>query len=185
MSPPPSPSSDRSLGHPDGSGPSDSALADFSIAEDSEGQTQPFTQPIEEIRGLGGVKDEEGEGVWGYLIGLQGDHQTIVLKDRTACPGKDDGLNIGHGDESRLRDGKDPKVQEEKYEEKKTSTCCTPAGGYLIGRSKECGRCPLHRLRSYDAARADSGSIQTSPSTDRMFPSGTVWSSRKLARTAS
>lgn len=100
--------------------------------------TQPFTQSQHPANGLSHeVEDEEGEGVWGYLLPL--DHKSgdapLVLRKRAACPvPKSNPLKP----DGRQRVGRKAyKKEEEKYEETKKDGIA--AGGYLIGRHPECG----------------------------------------------
>ncbi|KAF2740516.1 lanosterol 14-alpha-demethylase [Polyplosphaeria fusca] len=84
------------------------------------------------------VDDEEGEGVWGYLVPL--DHRsgdTFVLRQRSACPVPASMVGQTTGKDTVSRN--EYKEQEEKYEDKKAQEG-TPAGGYLIGRHPECDR---------------------------------------------
>lgn len=91
------------------------------------------------------VKDEEAEGVWGYLVAI--DHvfgQTLVLRARAACPAPYPSNGFGKGDDRRGRSGsrKVSKnlVKEELDYEKNKRTMGFPGGGYLIGRHPECGK---------------------------------------------
>ena len=84
------------------------------------------------------VKDEEGEGVWGYLIPL--DHNvgdTLVMRRRMACPLPKSRPMKGDGKQKVGK--KTYKKDEEDFEEEKTHKDEVPAGGYLIGRHPECG----------------------------------------------
>jgi len=101
--------------------------------------TQPFSQFIypPENRTYA-VEDEEGEEVWGYLVPMDASAgDVMVLRRRQACPvpqalvGKTDG-------KQRVSKG-EYKGQEEKYENEKQERG-VPAGGYLIGRHRECGK---------------------------------------------
>jgi serine/threonine-protein kinase Chk2 len=101
--------------------------------------TQPFSQFVYPPRSRSyAVEDEEGEGVWGYLVPLDNTTKDVlVLRRRASCPvpgnmvgrttGKD---NVNRGE---YRD------QEEVYEGEKAENGI-PAGGYLIGRHPECDR---------------------------------------------
>lgn len=91
------------------------------------------------------VKDEEAEGVWGYLVPI--DHafgRTLVLRARAACPAPYPSNDFGKGDSrrGRSRSKKNTKnlVEEELDYEKNKRTMGFPAGGYLIGRHPECGK---------------------------------------------
>lgn len=89
------------------------------------------------------VEDEEGEGVWGYLIPL--DHNigdTLVLRRRTACPLPK--ARVGKAEGKQKVSKKTYKKQEEKFEEIKKKDSEVSAGGYLIGRHPECGMSLLH-----------------------------------------
>ena len=85
------------------------------------------------------MKDEEEEGVWGYLIPLDGspqDQKTMVLKQRSACQ-----MPEGKTTKAQSVRSVDPKEytrQEEEYEKSKTRSI--PAGGYILGRHPECGK---------------------------------------------
>lgn len=105
--------------------------------------TQPFSQYLPPPPISYEVEDEEAEGVWGYLIPVDGnldDSKALVLRRRAACPvpqakvGKTTGKNRVAKDEY--------KDQENEYEEDKAEKG-VPAGGYLIGRHPECGRLNL------------------------------------------
>jgi serine/threonine-protein kinase Chk2 len=83
------------------------------------------------------VEDEEGEGVWGYLLPIDacGGTDPLVLRRRTACPVpktkamKSDGKQKVEKDEYTR--------QEAAFEETKQDG--KAASGYLIGRHPECG----------------------------------------------
>jgi serine/threonine-protein kinase Chk2 len=99
--------------------------------------TQPFSQFIPPPPIAYEVEDEEAEGVWGYLVPVDGFTDSLVFRDRTACPVPPAKLGKASGRQ------KVPKKhwvkKEESYEvEKKNSG--VPAGGYLIGRHPECDR---------------------------------------------
>jgi len=82
------------------------------------------------------VEDEDGEGVWGYLIPTDerfGD--VLVLKTRSACPVPKNMLN-SDGERSV---GQETLAEEEaKYEETKKNGLAS--SGFLIGRHPECGK---------------------------------------------
>lgn len=102
--------------------------------------TQPFSQALAPPGLSSQVQDEEGEGVWGYLIPL--DHNfgdTLVLRDRSACALPEKKTTHKQGP-THDEDPKHLKKEEETYEEKKIRG--TPSGGYLIGRHPECGETP-------------------------------------------
>lgn len=88
------------------------------------------------------VDDEEAEEVWGYLVPFD-DHagKVTVLRRRDACPVPT--TRVGR------TNGRDPvaqgeyKRQEEDYEQEKADYGIN-AGGYLIGRHRECGRLRVH-----------------------------------------
>ena len=91
------------------------------------------------------VEDEEGEGVWGYIVPLDsigGD--PLVCRARAACPAPYPEGGFGRGTKERARGGcarkpnKSYNAEEWDYERNKR-TMGFPAGGYLIGRHPECG----------------------------------------------
>lgn len=96
-----------------------------------------FSQFIYPPQGLSHeVQDEEGEGVWGYLLPV--DHNigdTLVLRRRSACPMPKTKAMKSSG-RQKVKKGEWER-QEEKYEETKIEG--KAAGGYLIGRHPECG----------------------------------------------
>lgn len=88
------------------------------------------------------VDDEEAEGIWGYLVPVDavfGD--TLVLKQRAACPAPCPKSGFGRGTKARAKGkaGVNFNQQEADYEKHK-ATEGWPAGGYLIGRHVECGK---------------------------------------------
>ena len=99
--------------------------------------TQPYSQFLPPPPISYEVEDEEAEGVWGYLVPLDGVSEPLVLRRRAACPvpqtkvGRTDGKSAVSRDEYLN--------QEESYEEEKAEKGI-PAGGYLIGRHPECGQ---------------------------------------------
>jgi serine/threonine-protein kinase Chk2 len=99
--------------------------------------TQPYSQFLPPPPISYEVEDEEAEGVWGYLVPLDGVSEPLVLRRRAACPvpqtkvGRTDGKSAVSRDEYLK--------QEESYEEEKAEKGI-PAGGYLIGRHPECGQ---------------------------------------------
>jgi hypothetical protein len=114
--------------------------------------TQPYSQFLPPPPISYEVEDEEAEGVWGYLVPLDGVSEPLVLRRRAACPvpqtkvGRTDGKSAVSRDEYLN--------QEESYEEEKAEKGI-PAGGYLIGRHPECGQCDSSsrqdvRLTTYD-----------------------------------
>jgi hypothetical protein len=100
--------------------------------------TQPYSQFLPPPPISYEVEDEEAEGVWGYLVPLDGVSEPLVLRRRAACPvpqtkvGRTDGKSAVPRDEYLK--------QEESYEKEKAEKGI-PAGGYLIGRHPECGQC--------------------------------------------
>lgn len=100
--------------------------------------TQPFSQfsyPTQHRAYA--IADEEGEEVWGYLVPMDGfQGEVMVLRRRAGCPVPS--TRVG-----QLKSGKQPKEeykkQEEDYEKDKAEKG-VPAGGYLIGRHRECDR---------------------------------------------
>ena len=104
--------------------------------------TQPFSQFITPAPYRYEVDDEEGEGVWGYLIPLDHnakDNSTLVLKRRTACPLPQDRLKPRDGNKRVSK--KEYTKQEEEFEKSKTKE--VPSGGFLLGRHPECGKSAL------------------------------------------
>ena len=104
----------------------------------SGSQTQPFSQVIyPPLTFAYEVEDEEAEGVWGYLIPIDGKsagYGTLVMKDREVCMA---------GDSERVKEG--VVVSPKKYadEEKAIENgkeAKSPSRGYLIGRHPECGK---------------------------------------------
>ncbi|KAF9730685.1 hypothetical protein PMIN03_002635 [Paraphaeosphaeria minitans] len=101
--------------------------------------TQPFSQftyPTNDRSWA--VDDEEGKGVWGYLVPLDtrsGD--VMVLHRRSACPVPPSIVANTSGRE-KVAKNKFTK-QEEGYEQEKAKHGVT-SGGYLIGRHPECDR---------------------------------------------
>lgn len=99
-------------------------------------ETQQFSQIIPTRTGLSSqVKDEEGEGVWGYLIPLDDKFGgTLVLRERSACP-------VDRGKMMKKARGGNRKDQFEKQEAMYEATKINgiASGGYLIGRHPECG----------------------------------------------
>jgi hypothetical protein len=83
------------------------------------------------------VADEEGEDVWGYLVPID-DHsgKVMVLRRRDACPVPQALVGQASGHDCVPR--REFTRQEEHYEEEKTEHGIN-AGGYLIGRHRECG----------------------------------------------
>ena len=100
--------------------------------------TQPFTQLSHppEPRTYA-VDDEEGDGVWGYLVPMD-DHSgdVLVLRQRDACPVSPEIVSRPSGKAQVAKS--EYKDNEEKYEREKQEHGVS-AGGYLIGRHRECG----------------------------------------------
>ncbi|KAF2112476.1 kinase-like domain-containing protein [Lophiotrema nucula] len=101
--------------------------------------TQPFSQfTYPPDNRSYAIDDEEGEGVWGYLVPF--DHTsggTLVLRPRMACPVPTTDVGRTTGKERVAKDKYSK--EEERYEERKVNEGVT-AGGYLIGRHPECDR---------------------------------------------
>jgi hypothetical protein len=99
-------------------------------------RTQPFSQVIYPPPGLSyEVEDEEAEGVWGYLVPLDGktsQYETLVLKDRRSCP-----QTLGEKGQTTVVPVQQYSKQEEEFEKSKIKKL--PSQGYLIGRHPECG----------------------------------------------
>lgn len=104
--------------------------------------TQAYSQFVYPPRGLSHeVKDEDGEGVWGYLLPLDSmAGETLVLRVRAACPAPTTSKSKKMVGTEKLHH-KELKREEERYEETKIDGVA--AGGYLFGRHPECGRYPL------------------------------------------
>ena len=104
--------------------------------------TQPFSQLVPPKSLSHEVKDEDAEGVWGYLVPIDNVFgETLVLKTRSACPAPFPNSDFGKGTEKRAKAQTgvlDYGREEQKYEIEK-STSGYPSGGYLIGRHPECG----------------------------------------------
>ena len=97
--------------------------------------TQPFSQYVSNKTYA--VDDEEGEGVWGYLVPLDTrSGEVLVLRRRSACPVPSTMVGRTSGREKVSK--KTFEKQEEKYEKEKANHGVT-SGGYLIGRHPECG----------------------------------------------
>lgn len=98
--------------------------------------TQPYSQFLPPPRIAYEVADEEGEGVWGYLVPVDGVTEPLVLRKRAACPVP--ATKVGKTDGKQRTSKKEYQKQEDEYEVDK-ATKGVPAGGYLIGRHPECG----------------------------------------------
>lgn len=102
--------------------------------------TQPYSQFLTPPPISYEVEDEEAEGVWGYLIPVDGDlgnNKALVLKKRAACPVPQ--TRVGRTTGKHSVDKSEYKDQEEDYEKEKADKG-VPAGGYLLGRHLECGK---------------------------------------------
>lgn len=101
--------------------------------------TQPFTQfsyPPEPRTYA--VDDEEAEGVWGYLVPMDDvSGEVLVLRRREACPVPQSMTANASGKDTVPTEKF--RRQEEEYEKEKQEKG-VPAGGYLIGRHRECGK---------------------------------------------
>lgn len=88
--------------------------------------------------------------MWGYLVPLDGQSgDVLVLRRREACPVPESIVGPKSGTEKVSKH--EYKDQEEHYEKEKAQKGVT-AGGYLIGRHRECGELALilDLLDSYD-----------------------------------
>ncbi|KAJ5064774.1 lanosterol 14-alpha-demethylase [Bipolaris maydis] len=134
------PSQDRKEGTqspPSTRGPSQAARGGLSSPPPSD--TQPFSQFVypPETRAYA-VEDEEGEEVWGYLVPMDGSAgDVMVLRRRQACPVPSTIVGQTNGKEHVSKG--EYKDQEEHYEKDKQERG-VPAGGYLIGRHRECDK---------------------------------------------
>lgn len=99
--------------------------------------TQPFSQFIAPPPYSYEVSDEEAEGVWGYLVPIDGISDALVLRKRAACPIPGKGMGRPYG---QKKVAKETYVQEENEYEVKKASVGVPSGGYLIGRHPECDR---------------------------------------------
>lgn len=113
------------------------AFSQSSPQQETQTQTQAFSQFLPPLTWAYEVEDEEGEGVWGYLIpsDTRDGGEPLVLKQRSACPMPDK----HHSGDYK---GKVPRnrYQEEEKAYEKTKIKGKASGGYLIGRHPECGR---------------------------------------------
>jgi serine/threonine-protein kinase Chk2 len=105
--------------------------------QDSNTQTQAFSQFLPPLAWAYEVEDEEAEGVWGYLVpsDMNAGGEPLVLKQRSACP-MPDKRNNGDFKKRVSRN----RYQQEEKEYEKTKIKGKASGGYLIGRHPECGR---------------------------------------------
>lgn len=99
--------------------------------------TQPFSQFLAPPPYSYEVEDEEGEGVWGYLIPIDGVSDALVLRKRAACPIPGTGIGNPYG---QKKVSKQTYMHKENEYESKKATSGVPSGGYLIGRHPECDR---------------------------------------------
>jgi serine/threonine-protein kinase Chk2 len=99
--------------------------------------TQPFSQFLAPPPISYEVEDEETEGVWGYLVPIDGTSDALVLRKRAACPVPAKGMGRPYG---QKKVSKDTYVKEEDEYENKKAEAGVPSGGYLIGRHPECDR---------------------------------------------
>ena len=97
--------------------------------------TQPYSQFIPPPPIAYEVEDEEAEGVWGYLVPLNGYHEPLVFRDRGACPVSTDQLGSASGRQKVPK--KHWEKREDQYEKDKAVNGFT-TGGYLLGRHREC-----------------------------------------------
>lgn len=95
--------------------------------------TQPYSQFLPPPPIAYEVEDEEAEGVWGYLVPLNGVREPLVLKVRSHCPVTIEGPSSGRQKVPK----KHWQKQENQYENDKGRRGVT-AAGYLIGRHPEC-----------------------------------------------
>jgi serine/threonine-protein kinase Chk2 len=99
--------------------------------------TQPFSQFLAPPPISYEVEDEEAEGVWGYLVPIDGRSDALVLRKRAACPISAKGLGKPHG---QKKVPKETYLEDENEYEGKKAEAGVPSGGYLIGRHPECDR---------------------------------------------
>ncbi|KAJ4339115.1 serine/threonine protein kinase [Didymella glomerata] len=111
-------------------------------SDTKQSDTQAFTQQSQfvyppQARSYA-VDDEEGEQVWGYLVPLDSESgDVMVLRRREACPVPENIVGPKSGTEKV--ETHEYEKQEENYEKEKQEKGVT-AGGYLIGRHRECDR---------------------------------------------
>ncbi|KAF2435228.1 Pkinase-domain-containing protein [Tothia fuscella] len=104
-------------------------------------QTQPFSQFLAPLSYSYEVEDEEGEGVWGYLLDNFRGGDTLVLRHRRSCPGPMTTKESKEKNTARKAVSKDRYLnEEEEYEASRSGEGNYSAGGYLIGRHPECDR---------------------------------------------
>jgi len=106
-------------------------------------ETQAFSQFVIPPKTLSyEVKDEEAEGVWGYLVPVDDVFgETLVLRSRSACPAPYPNGDFGKGTEKRAKGktGVKSLAKEEVDYERDKRQFGFPSGGYLVGRHPECG----------------------------------------------
>ncbi|KAI9660863.1 MAG: hypothetical protein M1829_006428 [Trizodia sp. TS-e1964] len=92
--------------------------------------TQAFSQYVHPAQSFSHeVENEQGEGVWGYLIPLDNKFgATLVLKKRSHCSPTTAAFDAGRGARKRVRARKQDTPSDSKQN----------AAGYLIGRHPEC-----------------------------------------------
>ena len=105
--------------------------------------TQAFSQLLKPPeRPSWEVDDEQGEGVWGYLVPVDPVFgERLVCRARAACPAPYPSSRFGKGAKPRGKAQKESinYLEEEKQYEADKRVLGFPAGGYLIGRHLECG----------------------------------------------
>jgi len=105
----------------------------------SGSQTQPFSQIIFPSHSLAyEVDDEEKEGVWGYLIPVDGKtskYGTLIMKERLGCSKEE--ADTMKAKEKQVVSKDEYKSQEHEVEKNKQDE--PPSQGYLLGRHPECG----------------------------------------------
>jgi len=101
--------------------------------------TQPFSQFVYPPAAISyEVEDEEGEGVWGYLVPSGGAAiEPLILRRKAACPVPQS--ITGQTDGKKKVSKNAYRKQEEDYEKEKVNAGVV-ASGYLIGRHPECGK---------------------------------------------
>jgi serine/threonine-protein kinase Chk2 len=111
-----------------------------------QSDTQPFSQFVHPPQNRTyAVEDEEGEQVWGYLVPFDArSDDALVLRRREACPVPEDIVGPRTGNDKVGRHTYER--QEEFYEKEKAEKGVT-AGGYLIGRHRECGKSSQAQLQ--------------------------------------
>lgn len=109
-----------------------------SPSQRDQSDTLPFSQATQLYSNSYEVEDEEGQGVWGYLVPIDpGLGKALVLRKRTACPLPSRSTKI-QADRPVPKDyyvNQEKEFQKEKAEDDEKA----PSGGYLVGRHQECG----------------------------------------------